>query len=44
MVERKAFLAKRIHIIYANEENVIIVPNHGDYYENVSLPHLPNKH
>ena len=44
MVDRKAFRENQsINMLYHNEENVFIAPNHqenGDYYENPSLSHL----
>ena len=47
MGEDKLFLwNQRINIIYPNEENMFMVPNHNnneDYYENPCLPYLTVK-
>ena len=44
MAKRKAFIDNKSTIImYTNEENMVVMPNHennGDYYENPSLPYL----
>ena len=48
MVERDVFFwNQRLNIIYPNEENVLMVPNHkrkGDYYVNLCLSKSMNEH
>ena len=48
MVERDVFFwNQRLHIIYPNEENILMVPNHerkGDYYVNWHLSKSTNKY
>ena len=44
IAEREAFLANpNINIVYPNEQNMFMVPNHKkneDYYENLHVSHL----
>ena len=48
MVEKEVFFwNQRLNIIYPNEENVLMVPNHerkGDYYVNLCLSELMNEY